>query len=90
MRGARNFPFRKKTSDLDIELQDGTGDADIFPPSALLRITGASGARGVRVLRRRRSEYFSSLREVSVTPYVTFLAIELRNRAFCFSSIKNS
>jgi acetoin utilization deacetylase AcuC-like enzyme len=26
--GARNFPFRKETSDLDIELPDGTGDAD--------------------------------------------------------------
>jgi acetoin utilization deacetylase AcuC-like enzyme len=26
--GARNFPFRKETSDLDIELADGTGDAE--------------------------------------------------------------
>ncbi|HEX5803214.1 MAG TPA: histone deacetylase [Azospira sp.] len=26
--GARNFPFDKATSDLDIELADGTGDAD--------------------------------------------------------------
>jgi acetoin utilization deacetylase AcuC-like enzyme len=26
--GARNFPFRKETSDLDIELPDGTGDDD--------------------------------------------------------------
>ena len=25
--GAKNFPFRKETSDLDIELPDGTGDA---------------------------------------------------------------
>jgi acetoin utilization deacetylase AcuC-like enzyme len=26
--GARNFPFHKERSDLDIELEDGTGDAD--------------------------------------------------------------
>jgi acetoin utilization deacetylase AcuC-like enzyme len=26
--GARNFPFRKETSDLDVELPDGTGNAD--------------------------------------------------------------
>lgn len=26
--GARNFPFRKEASDLDIELADGTGDAE--------------------------------------------------------------
>jgi len=26
--GARNFPFHKELSDLDIELEDGTGDAD--------------------------------------------------------------
>ena len=28
MHGARNYPFRKETSDLDVELADGTGDAD--------------------------------------------------------------
>lgn len=28
MHGARNFPFDKEASDLDIELADGTGDAD--------------------------------------------------------------
>jgi acetoin utilization deacetylase AcuC-like enzyme len=28
MHGAKNFPFRKEQSDLDIELADGTGDAD--------------------------------------------------------------
>lgn len=27
MHGARNFPFRKETSDLDVELPDGCGDA---------------------------------------------------------------
>jgi acetoin utilization deacetylase AcuC-like enzyme len=26
MHGARNFPFRKETSDLDVNLEDGTGD----------------------------------------------------------------
>ena len=26
MHGARNYPFRKETSDLDVELEDGTGD----------------------------------------------------------------
>lgn len=28
MHGARNFPFRKEPSDLDVELADGCGDAD--------------------------------------------------------------
>jgi len=28
MHGARNFPFRKEPSDLDVELPDGCGDAD--------------------------------------------------------------
>jgi acetoin utilization deacetylase AcuC-like enzyme len=27
LHGARNYPFRKETSDLDVELEDGTGDA---------------------------------------------------------------
>ena len=35
MHGANNFPFRKETSDLDIELDDGTGDADYL--QALVR-----------------------------------------------------
>ena len=26
MHGARNYPFRKEASDLDVELEDGTGD----------------------------------------------------------------
>jgi acetoin utilization deacetylase AcuC-like enzyme len=26
MHGAKNYPFRKETSDLDVELEDGTGD----------------------------------------------------------------
>jgi acetoin utilization deacetylase AcuC-like enzyme len=29
MHGAKNFPFRKETSDLDVELDDGTGD-DVY------------------------------------------------------------
>ena len=28
MHGAKNFPFRKEASDLDVELPDGTGDAE--------------------------------------------------------------
>jgi acetoin utilization deacetylase AcuC-like enzyme len=28
MHGARNYPFRKEASDLDVELADGTGDAE--------------------------------------------------------------
>ena len=28
MHGAKNFPFRKESSDLDIELPDGCGDDD--------------------------------------------------------------
>jgi acetoin utilization deacetylase AcuC-like enzyme len=34
MHGANNFPFRKETSDLDVTLDDGTGDAEYL---ALLR-----------------------------------------------------
>jgi acetoin utilization deacetylase AcuC-like enzyme len=29
--GARNFPFRKETSDLDVALEDGAGDNDYLP-----------------------------------------------------------
>ena len=28
LHGAKNFPFRKEASDLDVELPDGCGDAD--------------------------------------------------------------
>jgi acetoin utilization deacetylase AcuC-like enzyme len=31
MHGAHNFPFRKETSDLDVALEDGAGDADYLP-----------------------------------------------------------
>lgn len=31
MHGARNFPFRKEDSDLDVAFEDGTGDADYLP-----------------------------------------------------------
>jgi acetoin utilization deacetylase AcuC-like enzyme len=41
--GAKNFPFRKEASDLDIELPDGTGDRDYL--EALERGLGESFAR---------------------------------------------
>jgi acetoin utilization deacetylase AcuC-like enzyme len=31
MHGAQNFPFHKEVSDLDVPLEDGTGDADYLP-----------------------------------------------------------
>jgi acetoin utilization deacetylase AcuC-like enzyme len=31
MHGAQNFPFRKEVSDLDVPLEDGTGDAEYLP-----------------------------------------------------------
>jgi acetoin utilization deacetylase AcuC-like enzyme len=31
MHGARNFPFRKETSDLDVPLEDGAGDGEYLP-----------------------------------------------------------
>ena len=40
MHGAKNFPFRKEVSDLDVELEDGTGDEaylTLFPYTTLFR-----------------------------------------------------
>ncbi len=42
LRGAKNFPFRKAASDLDVALPDGCGDADYL--SALEHALGVLGA----------------------------------------------
>ncbi|MBK8019590.1 MAG: histone deacetylase [Betaproteobacteria bacterium] len=46
MHGAHNFPFRKEESDLDIELPDGTGDAEYLRAleSGLFRAMSAAQA----------------------------------------------
>jgi acetoin utilization deacetylase AcuC-like enzyme len=62
MHGARNFPFRKVASSLDIALADGTGDAaylaalgdalaalDRFGPGLLLYLSGADALAGDRL-----------------------------------------
>ncbi|MCU0941489.1 MAG: histone deacetylase [Hydrogenophaga sp.] len=63
MHGARNFPFRKEPSDLDIELPDGTGDDDYlhaldlaldeldrrFDPGLVLYLAGADPHEGDRL-----------------------------------------
>lgn len=44
MHGAKNFPFRKQPSDLDVELADGCGDADYLAAlTAALRQIDAAG-----------------------------------------------
>jgi acetoin utilization deacetylase AcuC-like enzyme len=67
--GAKNFPFRKETSDLDIELQDRTGDSEYaaalerglgealsrVDPDLALYIAGADPFEGDRLGRLRVS-----------------------------------
>ncbi len=48
MHGAKNFPFRKEPSDLDVELPDGCTDA------ALPRRAGRGAGRALGAARRRR------------------------------------
>ena len=55
---SKNFPFRKEASDMDIEMPDGTGDADYL--DALERGICRTLANAVR---RRSSPFFSSSRE---------------------------
>lgn len=63
MHGAKNFPFRKATSDLDVELPDGTGDdaylaalraalprvLDDFAPQLVIYLAGADPYAGDRL-----------------------------------------
>jgi acetoin utilization deacetylase AcuC-like enzyme len=63
LHGARNFPFRKEASDLDVELPDGTGDDDYltaleqalqelahrFEPQMLFYLAGADPHEGDRL-----------------------------------------
>lgn len=46
LHGRRNFPFHKEASDLDVELEDGTGDAEYLAAleAALDRVLGVAGA----------------------------------------------
>jgi len=49
MHGAKNFPFRKEPSDLDVELPDGCGDADYLAAldAGLARVWAACGSVGL-------------------------------------------
>ncbi len=63
MHGAKNYPFRKESSDLDIELEDGTGDEayldslthhleavlDCHQPEAVFYLAGADPYEGDRL-----------------------------------------
>jgi acetoin utilization deacetylase AcuC-like enzyme len=63
MHGDKNFPFRKETSDLDVALPDGTGDAEYlaalegalaqlferFEPDLLIYLAGADPHEGDRL-----------------------------------------
>ncbi|MBL0917721.1 MAG: histone deacetylase [Hydrogenophaga sp.] len=63
LHGAKNFPFRKEPSDLDVELPDGTGDDDYlhaldlaldeldrrFEPGLVLYLAGADPHEGDRL-----------------------------------------
>ncbi len=63
LHGAKNFPFRKQASDLDIEFADGTGDApylealqqaldrvfDSFGPELVIYLAGADPYEGDRL-----------------------------------------
>ncbi|MEZ5646955.1 MAG: histone deacetylase [Burkholderiaceae bacterium] len=69
MHGARNFPFRKEASDLDVELPDGCGDDDYlealdraldelsrrFEPGLVIYLAGADPHEGDRLGRLRLS-----------------------------------
>jgi acetoin utilization deacetylase AcuC-like enzyme len=68
--GAKNFPFRKEESDLDVELSDGTGDAEYaaalehglaaalsrFEPDLAVYVAGADPFEGDRLGRLRVSK----------------------------------
>ncbi|HEV6968658.1 MULTISPECIES: histone deacetylase family protein [Roseateles] len=70
MHGARNFPFRKEPSDLDVDLPDGCGDADYlaaldlalaqiwrrFEPGLAFYLAGADPHEGDRLGRLKLSQ----------------------------------
>lgn len=70
MHGANNFPFRKETSDLDIELDDGTGDDEYLQalargvaetlerakPDLVIYLAGADPHEGDRLGRLKLSK----------------------------------
>ena len=69
LHGQKNFPFRKETSDLDVELPDGCGDADYlsalelaldelahrFTPGLVIYLAGADPFEGDRLGRLKLS-----------------------------------
>jgi len=69
LHGAKNFPFRKEPSDIDVELPDGTGDDDYlhaldlaldelerrFQPGLVLYLAGADPHEGDRLGRLKLS-----------------------------------
>jgi acetoin utilization deacetylase AcuC-like enzyme len=69
LHGAKNFPFRKDPSDIDVELPDGTGDDDYlhalelaldelerrFEPGLVLYLAGADPHEGDRLGRLKLS-----------------------------------
>lgn len=80
--GARNFPFRKVASDLDIDLPDGTGDAaylaaldraleaiDKFKPHLLLYLSGADTLAADRLGRLSMSPLGLEARDLAVFRY---------------------
>lgn len=81
LHGARNFPFRKEASDLDVELPDGTGDEAYlnalehalqeleqrFEPQLLFYLAGADPHEGDRLGRLK----------------LTFDGLEARDRRVC-------
>jgi acetoin utilization deacetylase AcuC-like enzyme len=70
MHGARNYPVRKATSDLDVELEDGCNDATYltvlaahlpriihdFRPQAMIYLAGADPYEGDRLGRLKLSK----------------------------------
>jgi acetoin utilization deacetylase AcuC-like enzyme len=68
LHGAKNYPFKKQTSDLDVELEDGTGDEPYlaklaqclevvfaFGPEAVFYLAGADPYEGDRLGRLKLS-----------------------------------
>ena len=70
LHGEKNFPFRKEPSDLDVELPDGTGDADYlealeraleelerrFEPGLVIYLAGADPHEGDRLGRLKLTD----------------------------------
>lgn len=77
MHGARNYPVRKETSDLDVELNDGCDDATylaaleqhlptiikVFQPHAIIYLAGADPYQGDRLGRLKLSKTGLAVRD---------------------------